>query len=88
MSIIETNICPRCNSDLRSSPIPEEHKDSYPEGQTHFSRVIGVEYAYDNPNHYDGVSEWVCPDCKYREGRWTGRELAEGELEPRFGETP
>ena len=31
-----------------------------------FSRLIGVEYAYDHPQHYDGVSEWACPDCDTR----------------------
>lgn len=31
-----------------------------------FSRLVGVEYAYDHPQHYDGVSEWMCPDCKHR----------------------
>lgn len=29
-----------------------------------FSRLIGVELAYDHPEHYDGVSYWMCPDCK------------------------
>jgi hypothetical protein len=31
-----------------------------------FSRIVGIEYAYDHPQHYDGVSEWMCPDCKHR----------------------
>jgi hypothetical protein len=48
---------------------------------THFRRVIGVEYQFG----YDGISEWNCPGCGYREGRWTGRELQEGETEPRYG---
>jgi hypothetical protein len=30
-----------------------------------FSRLVGVEYSYDHPKHYDGVSEWMCPDCKH-----------------------
>lgn len=37
---------------------------------------------------YDGVSEWVCKQCDKRFGRWTGRELKEGELEQRYGITP
>lgn len=65
-------LCPGCGSDL-----------TLPDGG---SRVIGVEYAYGDPNRYDGVSEWRCPDCGYREGRWTGRHLADQEAEPRFGE--
>ena len=52
---------------------------------THFSRVIGIEYSYDHPEHWDGVSEWMCPDCGYREGRFTGNALAEGDFEPRLG---
>lgn len=31
-----------------------------------FSRIVGIEYAYDHPQHYDGVSEWMCPDCKHK----------------------
>lgn len=30
-----------------------------------FSRLIGVELPYDHPDHYDGVSFWMCPDCKH-----------------------
>jgi rubredoxin len=48
---------------------------------THFSRLIGVQYQ----GGYDGVSEWRCPSCGYREGRWSGRELTGDELEPRYG---
>jgi len=36
-----------------------------------FSRIVGVEYAYDHPQHYDGVSEWQCPDCKHSWPRFT-----------------
>lgn len=55
---------------------------------THYSRVIGVEYGYDSPERYDGVSEWRCPDCGRREGRWSGKVLQDDELEPRFGGRP
>jgi C4-type Zn-finger protein len=48
-------------------------------------QMSAVEYSIDNPDHYDGVSEWRC-DCGYREGRWTHRELQQGEVEPPFGE--
>ena len=47
--------------------------------------MIGVEYAYGDPNRYDGISEWLCPDCKTRIGRWTGKKLKKGEQELRFG---
>ena len=44
-----------------------------------------VEYAYGSEERYDGVSEVTCSLCGYREGRWTGMELKEGFIEPRFG---
>ena len=47
---------------------------------------IGVEYSWDHPEHYDGVSEWRCGECGWREGRWTGSILTEGASEPRLGE--
>ena len=48
-------------------------------------QLIGVEYAYNDPDHYDGVSEWACPLCGYHRGRWSGKLLGEGEKEPRYG---
>jgi rubredoxin len=39
-----------------------------------FSRLIGVELAHDHPQHYDGVSYWMCPDCKHQ---WPRFVLAE-----------
>lgn len=41
--------------------------------------VIGIEYDYLSKNHYDGISEWRCQDCGYRENRFTGQELKDGE---------
>ncbi len=49
-------------------------------------RIIGVQYGYPSAEMYDGVSEWQCQDCGYRQGRWTGKQINEGELESRFGE--
>jgi len=50
------------------------------------SKNIGfAEYSYDHPEHYDRVSEIVCLDCKARFGRWSGKELAKGESEKRYG---
>ena len=49
--------------------------------------LCGVEYHYNHPEHYDGVSEWKCLKCHYRRGRWTGKELSNGEVEPRYGES-
>lgn len=48
--------------------------------------MIAVEYSYGDPYRYDGISEFNCLKCGYRVGRWTGKELKEGEAEPPFGE--
>lgn len=37
------------------------------------------------PEDWDGVSEWDCPSCQLRIGRWTGKRLKPDELEPRYG---
>ena len=49
--------------------------------------VVGVEYSFDSPERYDGVSEWECLNgsCAQREGRWSGKILKEGEVEKRYG---
>jgi len=47
--------------------------------------VVGIQYPYNHSEHYDGVSEWQCMLCKARIGRWTGKVLADGESEKRFG---
>ncbi len=79
--------CGFCGADLRAGQIPVEHigagfyGDLDP-GKAHFySRLIGVEYL----GGYDGVSEWLCPDCGVRVGRWSGRVLSDGETEQRYG---
>ena len=35
-----------------------------------YSRLIGI----DLPG-YDGVGEWMCPECRTRWSRWTGDEV-------------
>lgn len=47
--------------------------------------VVCVEYDHNSPERYDGTSEYQCGDCGRREGRWTGKQLAEGEVEKRYG---
>lgn len=42
-----------------------------------FSRLVGVEHTYDHPEHYDGVSEWRCPDCKYSWYRFKQNSVGE-----------
>lgn len=45
------------------------------------TEIILVEYPYNDPEHYDGVSEVNCRDCGARFGRWSGKELVEGQTE-------
>lgn len=85
MSSITEGTCPKCEKSMQGDPIPEKYQQHYAEGTTHYSNLIGVEYPYGDPQRYDGVSEWRCPFCGYREGRWTRKELQEGEVETRFG---
>ena len=47
--------------------------------------IVMIEYSWDSPEHYDGVSEIMCNDCGARFGRWSGKELAEGESEKKYG---
>ena len=47
--------------------------------------IMLVEYAPGTPERYDGVSEIDCKDCGARIGRWSGKELAEGEIENKYG---
>ncbi len=48
-------------------------------------KIIMVEYSWDSPEHYDGISEIDCQDCGARFGRWSGKELKKGEIEKKFG---
>jgi len=64
---LRDDYCASCNATLR-------YKGA--DGQE-YSRVIGVEYQ----GGYDGVSEWRCPDCGRREGRFSGKVLEDGETE-------
>jgi len=59
-------ICPHCNADLRGEPIPEKDQHLFG-GKTHFSRLIGLEIS----DRYDGISYWLCPDCRVIWDRFT-----------------
>lgn len=48
--------------------------------------VILVEYGYEDPYRYDGISEIVCKTCSCRYGRWTGKILEGQEKEPPYGD--
>jgi len=79
--------CGFCDADLTGAPIPKASilKGYYPDGVTHYSQLIGVEYPYGHAERYDGVSENMCPACGVRVGRWSGKVLTNGECEPRYG---
>lgn len=49
------------------------------------NNIMMVEYPWDSPEYYDGVSEIECQTCGARFGRWSGRELVEGEIEMKYG---
>lgn len=48
--------------------------------------IVAIEYDYGSKYRYDGVSEFMCFDCKYRQGRFCGQELHGKEVERPFCE--
>ncbi len=46
--------------------------------------IMGIEYGYPSKEQYDGISEWSCIKCGYRQGRWSEEELKDGYIESRF----
>ena len=44
--------------------------------------MIMVQYSFDHYQAWDGWSEWNCPGCDLRIGRWSQKELVKGEVEP------
>ena len=41
-----------------------------------FKKIItGVELSWDHPKHRDGVSYWLCTECKACWDRFTGEEV-------------
>ena len=48
--------------------------------------ITAIEYGYPSPERYDGISEYNCQDCGYRQGRWSELELKEGYIESKFNE--
>lgn len=80
--------CPKCNADwcagdifdaLRQAGYTDKSDEQLREFVKQcysppykFSRLIGVELPYNHPEHYDGVSYWMCPDCKHQFPRFAG----------------
>ena len=46
--------------------------------------LTGQQYDPGEPEAYDGISVFWCP-CGARTGRWSGKALADGEVEKRKG---
>lgn len=38
---------------------------------TRFGKVIGIQLSYDDPNYYDGISYWQCPNCEVAWNRFS-----------------
>lgn len=47
--------------------------------------LLMIEYGYPHPESYDGISEYTCQSCSYRQGRWSGKELTGDDYENRYG---
>lgn len=45
------------------------------------TNIVNIEYSWDVPEHYDGISEHRCMDCRLRIGRWSRQVLQDGEYE-------
>lgn len=82
------DVCPKCRAELcgglildtihwdveKRGPFTDEMREASYGNSTCFSRLFGIELPYDDPNHYDGVSYWQCPDCHFTWDRFTGKE--------------
>lgn len=60
---MENDYCPHCGVSLIGEPIPENIRQHY-SPPYYWKREIGIE----DPEVYDGIMEWKCPDC---EGIWS-----------------
>lgn len=49
------------------------------------NNTLLIQYPFEHPAHYDGVSEIDCRDCGARYGRWSGKILNDGEFEKPYG---
>ncbi len=47
------------------------------------TKIVLVEYPWDHPEHYDGISEIKCLVCEARFGRWSEKQLGPDEYEKR-----
>jgi len=59
-------VCPECGVSWDGGDIPKESREHYSPPYK-WGRVIGIE----DPELYDGVSFYMCPDCHTVWDRWT-----------------
>lgn len=50
-------------------PIPKDIAEQY--SGKHWRKEIAIEI----PEKYDGTSYYMCPNCNYTWGRWTGKSV-------------
>ena len=42
---------------------------------------VNIQYSWDHPDHYDGISETLCTKCGERRGVWSNKILKPSEWE-------
>ena len=77
--------CPECGKSWKGEPINPDIKEELTSHPYYASLLIGIEYVIIDPNHYDGISEWMCPFCKARFNRWTNELLKPDEAVAPYG---
>jgi hypothetical protein len=82
---IERAMGPRHPGGSRVSVIEPIPAWKRPCPKCHGKQWIAIEYHGTHPEHYDGISEWVCRICERRIGRWSRKVLGDGEYEKRYG---
>lgn len=86
VNVSDLDKCPHCDVEWKyEHKHPDDEKSSAAGKTITYSRLLAHQYGYDHPQHYDGVSEWVCPDCRMRWGRWSMKVLIGDEYELRYG---
>lgn len=65
----DTKNCPKCSESWIGGEIHPDDREFFG-GKTHFSNLMEIE-----TEGYDGISEYMCPFCKTRWNRWTGKEI-------------
>tara|TARA_Y100000034_G_scaffold59657_1_gene72549 strand:+ start:17373 stop:17618 length:246 start_codon:yes stop_codon:yes gene_type:complete len=74
--------CPHCGNNLQGAEIKQEDRHLFG-GVTHFGRKIG----WQDPDIYDGVLFWKCPDCGEKWHRWPEGDWRREAATRRYGVT-